>query len=145
MKNTFRYVFMIWVTAAVAAPVIHFVWERLIDREKYDRLLADHHPFIGFEFTLWLITICAICSLPGWILLGLAVNWINSFKIRGISKKLILTPLAISFVFIPIRWLGSSNDIPPLIFIYLAIIVAGVWIYKLKPISTQPYPFDQIS
>ena len=132
-ENAFRDVFLICTTAAIAAPVVCFIWESSFNMDKYNIRLAEHQPFSGFELPVWLVVICAVCSIPGWF----AIGGINNFIMKEEIEELILTPFSVWSAFIPIRLLGSSNDTPTLIFIYLGIIVLGLWMYNLNPISAQ--------
>ena len=127
-SHAFFYTLKIWVTALLLSPVIIAFCESSLSNVLGDCLAL---MIIGSIFG-------AIFSFPSFCALWLGAYLIVRYADWNIIiQKIVLTFLGIGLSILPFFILSGSwtfrGERVPYSLIYAAVIVAGIWFYRLKP------------
>jgi hypothetical protein len=130
MKQALIYSLKVWLTSVTLAPIIL-------------SLLLPNPEGTSIDLPVLFLTIFigAFMSFPSATLFYVASRAVNENKI--LTSKLLLTLLATFLTYLPI-WIHSDfkirYDKVTLVILssYCAVIIAGIWFYKLKPVSQGP-------
>jgi uncharacterized membrane protein len=97
----------------------------------------------AFELFFLAIVISGLLSLPCLLLLYLACKYIVKYAGNTTTFKLLLTLAGVVLTYVPFWIIDDFNPLldkdllsQSLFISYCVLIVAGIWLYKLKPVSS---------
>ena len=139
MSNSFQFTTRVWLTSIVSAPAL------LVTIDSFSLGMTIKEFLIGrLYFILFAIVFGIIFSLPSWTILFLTTKFINRRQLSILQKKLLLLPVAALLTVAPFYILFSADDWntqkeTSLKFgaYYLATILGGILLYKLRPDSNS--------
>jgi len=133
MKQSFTYSLKVWLTTVTIVPFIQMI-EGLIIGNHTSISNAEQMIFLTLLFGLLL-------SMPSWLFLWMSAYLLNRLTDNILVIKLSLMILSIGLAILPFFLLAGtvSLSIHDLIWFgpYPIIVVACIWLYKLKPESTS--------
>ncbi|MES2275348.1 MAG: hypothetical protein V4592_04955 [Bacteroidota bacterium] len=132
MNPALKFTLKVWFTSAALSPVIIALWQMV-----YHNISGD-----DIAILLFLILFGGIFSIPSAALLWLAAYLIPiKSGLNYPAQKTLLTIVGLSLTCLPFFIitgdLSLNNDIGYIIIIYAITIVAGIWVYPLRPADSD--------
>ena len=128
-----NYVIKVWLTTVIAGPILLVVIALLQHNVTKD-------PFAIAEF-LVIILMGSICSLPSMALFYLACIFAIPNARNKIFLKGLLSVIGVLLVYVPFLIIDdfhpllNIDQLSRLLFItYAPVIIAAIWLYKIKPV-----------
>ena len=130
MKQTLAYSLKVWLTSAIVTPLFLTLWNT--------STIPGHPALVDvLESTLFIMVYGLVLSMPCLILLWVCTTQLTKRRISELVTKLILSIIGIPVIFGLIRIVAPYSMLL-LPTIYLTCVVACLWLYKLKPVTTEP-------
>ena len=125
-NNTLRYVFKVWLTTVLIAPVLLGIGQTIMYAGGFVWWV-----FFGMLFG-------GALGAPSFVLLWLATRWlINATHVVRckLYLSILIIPLAALAVLIGYGLIRYSINTMYLAIPYIIVAIAAIWLYKLKPIK----------
>jgi len=138
MKPAFIYSLKVWITTIILGMRITGLIRISLDT---DHLIYGVEDI--FNSAIYDIPIGFVACLPSWLIFSVTVRYVNAMKTSLIYKKTWLTLISIFLGILPFAFLfwpqlTHTNywpDMLPEIIGYAVVTTAGIWFYKLEPVT----------
>jgi hypothetical protein len=134
MKQTILFSLKVWLTSVIVSPALYLFYDafRVHSKTNFEG---------GLGFLLLSILYGIIISLPSWIILWFSTFSLFQLNYSTLVNKIWLSIIGTGLTILPFLLLFGSDD--PITYVttvpwalsYNIVIVAGIWFYKLKPMS----------
>jgi hypothetical protein len=134
MKQTVLFSLKVWLTSVIISPALYLFYDafRVHSKTNFEG---------GIGFILFSILYGLILSSLSWLILWLSTFSLLQLNYSTLVNKIWLSIIGTGLTILPFLLLFGSDD--PITYVttvpwalsYNIVIVAGIWFYKLKPMS----------
>lgn len=128
--QVFIYSVRVWLSAVLLSPVLILI----PDGQLFKMTLSDWSIYLS------VVLLSIFFSIPCFLSLWLAAHLLQFSSWHIMLKKLLLCIMGLAFTVVPFFLLlgyeATFNDSSSIVLVYVCVICAGIWFYRLAPRHT---------